>query len=81
MPDASDLASGGATHDGCRPICWARAGSTSAPPNSIIGNRNLIRVGVAWAPKHVLPLWGTYEGFAGSCLGMDVTVNVTEVAG
>ena len=34
-----------------------------------------------WAPKHVLPLWGTYEGSPGSFLGMDVTVNVTEVAG
>ena len=32
------------------------------PTNSIIGNRNLIRVAVAWAPEQVLPLWGTYEG-------------------
>ena len=29
------------------------------PTNSIIGNRNLIRVAVAWDPKQVLPLWGT----------------------
>ena len=32
------------------------------PTNGIIGNRNLIRVAVAWDPKQVLPLWGTYVG-------------------
>ena len=48
------------------------------PTNSIIGNRNLIRVAVAWDPKQVLPLWGTFEGAASSFLGMDVTVSVTE---
>ena len=51
------------------------------PTNNIIGNRNLIRVGVAWAPEHVLPLWGTYSGSARAFLGMDVTVTVTETAG
>jgi transglutaminase-like putative cysteine protease len=48
------------------------------PTNSIIGNRNLIRVAVAWDPKQVLPLWGTFEGAASSFLGMDVTVSVSE---
>ncbi len=48
------------------------------PTNSIIGNRNLIRVAVAWDPKQVLPLWGTFEGSASSFLGMDVAVSVTE---
>jgi transglutaminase-like putative cysteine protease len=48
------------------------------PTNSIIGNRNLIRVAVAWDPKQVLPLWGTFDGPASSFLGMDVTVSVTE---
>ena len=50
------------------------------PTNSIIGNRNLIRVAVAWDPKQVLPLWGTYFGEASSFLGMDVSINVTEGA-
>jgi transglutaminase-like putative cysteine protease len=49
------------------------------PTNSIVGNRNLIRVAVAWAPEQVLPLWGTYAGSPEAFLGMDVTVNVTEV--
>jgi transglutaminase-like putative cysteine protease len=46
------------------------------PTNSIVGNRNLIRVAVAWDQKQVLPLWGTYIGAASSFVGMDVTVSV-----
>ena len=49
------------------------------PTNSIIGNRNLIRVAVAWDPKQVLPLWGTYAtGSASAFLGMDVNVSVRQ---
>ncbi len=48
------------------------------PTNSIVGNRNLIRVAVAWDPAHALPLWGSFIGSATSFLGMDVTVSVTE---
>jgi len=50
------------------------------PTNSIVGNRNLIRVAVAWDQRQVLPLWGTYAGKAKSFLGMDVTVSVREKA-
>ena len=48
------------------------------PTNSIVGNRNLIRVAVAWDPRQVLPLWGTYAGAASAFLGMDVTVSVRQ---
>jgi transglutaminase-like putative cysteine protease len=48
------------------------------PTNSIVGNRNLIRVAVAWSPDLILPLWGTFEGPANAFLGMEVTVSVTE---
>jgi transglutaminase-like putative cysteine protease len=48
------------------------------PTNSIVGNRNLIRVAVAWDQRQVLPLWGTYAGTASSFLGMDVTVSVRQ---
>jgi len=80
VPDSSGLAGGGATH------AWMQAYLPGAgwvdfdPTNSIIGNRNLIRVGVAWAPQHVLPLWGTYTGSAKAFLSMKVTVDVTETA-
>jgi len=69
---------GGATH------AWMQAYLPGAgwidfdPTNSIIGNRNLIRVAVAWDPQQVLPLWGTFVGAPASFLGMDVTVSVTE---
>ena len=75
-PGGSGLNGGGATH------AWMQAYLPGAgwidfdPTNSIIGNRNLIRVAVAWSPEQVLPLWGTYDGPAGACLGMDVTVSV-----
>lgn len=76
-PQSSGLAGGGATH------AWMQAYLPGAgwidfdPTNSIIGNRNLIRVAVAWSPEHVLPLWGTYEGVPSAFLGMDVTVTVS----
>ena len=75
---AGALTGGGATH------AWMQAYLPGAgwvdfdPTNVIIGNRNLIRVAVAWDPKHVLPLWGTYVGAPSSFQGMDVTVRVTE---
>jgi transglutaminase-like putative cysteine protease len=81
VPDSSGFAGGGNTH------AWMQAYLPGAgwidfdPTNSIIGNRNLIRVAVAWAPDQVLPLWGTYEGPPEAFFGMDVTVTVTEAAG
>jgi len=79
-PNTSTLVGGGATH------AWMQAYLPGAgwidfdPTNSIVGNRNLIRVAVAWAPEQVLPLWGTYEGLPGAFLGMDVDVSVSEAA-
>jgi transglutaminase-like putative cysteine protease len=72
------ITGGGATH------AWMQAYLPGAgwidfdPTNSIVGNRNLIRVAVAWSPENVLPLWGTFTGPSNSFLGMDVTVSVTE---
>ena len=80
-PQSSGLAGGGATH------AWIQAYLPGAgwidfdPTNSIIGNRNLIRVALAWDPEHVLPLWGTYSGPPNAFLKMDVTVDVTEATG
>jgi transglutaminase-like putative cysteine protease len=48
------------------------------PTNSIVGNRNLIRVAVAWDHQNALPLWGTFIGPSSSFLGMDVAVSVIE---
>ena len=79
-PASSGLAGGGATH------AWMQAYLPGAgwidfdPTNSIVGNRNLIRVAVAWTPEHALPLWGTYDGSAEAFASMDVAVTVTEEA-
>ena len=76
--DDTNVTGGGATH------AWIQAYLPGAgwidfdPTNSIVGNRNLIRVAVAWSPEHVLPLWGTFVGPADAFLGMDVSVSVTE---
>jgi transglutaminase-like putative cysteine protease len=80
-PDDAGLAGGGAMH------AWMQAYLPGAgwidfdPTNRIIGNRNLIRVAVAWSPEQVLPLWGTYSGPPDSFIAMDVEVRVAEATG
>jgi transglutaminase-like putative cysteine protease len=79
-PDDAGLAGGGSTH------AWMQAYLPGAgwvdfdPTNSIIGNRNHIRVAVALSPEHVLPLWSTYTGLLNSFVAMDVDVRVTEAS-
>ena len=46
------------------------------PTNGIVGNRDLIRVGVARTPQQAIPLFGSYWGEAEDDLGMEVAVNV-----
>jgi transglutaminase-like putative cysteine protease len=76
--DSDRTLGGGATHAWMQAYLPGTGWVDFDPTNSIIGNRNLIRVAVAWDPKQVLPLWGTFAGSASSFLGMDVTVSVTE---
>ncbi len=76
--DDSDITCGGATHAWMQVYLPGAGWVDFDPTNDIIGNRNLIRVAVAWDPKQVLPLWGTYVGPAAAFLGMDVSVSVTQ---
>jgi transglutaminase-like putative cysteine protease len=73
-----DLLGGGSTHAWLQVYLPGAGWVDFDPTNSIIGNRNLIRVGVAWDPADALPLWGTYIGSSRSFLGMDVAVSVTD---
>jgi transglutaminase-like putative cysteine protease len=80
IPGTSEEAvtGGGATHAWMQVYLPGAGWVDFDPTNSIVGNRNLIRVAVAWDHPHVLPLWGTFIGKASSFLGMDVSVSVTE---
>jgi transglutaminase-like putative cysteine protease len=69
---------GGATHAWMQVYLPGAGWIDFDPTNSIIGNRNLIRVAAAWDHTHVLPLWGTFIGKASSFLDMQVSVSVTE---
>jgi|SRR5581483_5814159 len=69
---------GGATHAWMQVYLPGAGWIDFDPTNSIVGNRNLIRVAMAWDHPHVLPLWGTFIGKASSFLDMDVAVRVTE---
>src|SRR6202040_3980685 len=75
-PDAA--VGGGSTHGWMQAYLPGAGWVDFDPTNSIVGNRNLIRVAVAWDQRNALPLWGTFIGAASSFLGMDVHVRVTE---
>jgi transglutaminase-like putative cysteine protease len=81
IPDSSGLAGGGNTHAWMQAYLPGAGWIDFCPTNSIIGNRNLIPIAVAWTHDQVLPLWGTYEGSPEAFLDMDVTVTVTEASG
>jgi len=71
---------GGATHAWLQVYLPGAGWVDFDPTNSIIGNRNLIRVAVAWDPAQALPLWGSFIGSAASFLGMEVVVRVVDGA-
>ena len=76
--DRTATVGGGATHAWMQVYLPGAGWVDFDPTNSIIGNRNLIRVAVAWDQGQALPLWGSYIGAASSFVGMDVHVSVSE---
>jgi transglutaminase-like putative cysteine protease len=75
---ASGIDGGGATHAWMQVYLPGAGWVDFDPTNNIVGNRNLIRVAVAWDARQVVPLWGSFIGAPSSYLGMDVSVDVTE---
>jgi transglutaminase-like putative cysteine protease len=67
---------GGATHAWCQIYVPGSGWVEFDPTNGIVGNRDLIRVGVARTPRQAIPLSGSYWGDPEEELGMEVTVNV-----
>ena len=49
------------------------------PTNGIVGTSGLIRVATVRDPSTAIPLSGSWTGAAADCLGMDVSVRVSEV--
>jgi transglutaminase-like putative cysteine protease len=80
VPQADPAAAvgGGATHAWMQVYLPGAGWVDFDPTNRVVGNRNLIRVAVAWDHGQALPLWGSFIGAASSFLGMDVEVSVTE---
>ncbi|WP_090688550.1 transglutaminase N-terminal domain-containing protein [Paraburkholderia phenazinium] len=78
VPDFDTTLGGGATHAWLQIYLPGAGWVDFDPTNSIIGNRHLIRVAVAWNYYQALPLWGTWHGAAHSFRGLQVDVRVTE---
>jgi hypothetical protein len=66
----------GSTHVWCQIYVPGSGWVEFDPTNGIVGDRDLIRVGVARTPRQAIPLSGSYWGGGEDELGMDVMVNV-----
>ncbi len=75
--DGSQTLGGGSTHAWCQVYLPGAGWVEFDPTNGIVGNRDLIRVGVARDPRQAIPLWGSYDGDAADFDDMVVQVNVT----
>lgn len=76
---ATEVLGGGATHAWVQVFMPGAGWVEFDPTNGIIGNRDLIRVGVTRDPRQAIPLWGTHTGSGMDSLGMTVQVRVTSV--
>lgn len=75
--DTQERQGGGSTHAWVQVFLPGAGWVEFDPTNGIIGNRDLIRVGVARDPRQIIPLWGSHTGSRMDSLGMTVQVNVT----
>ena len=81
LRDGADDRGGGATHAWVQVFLPGAGWVEFDPTNGIVGNRDLIRVGVARDPQQALPLHGTYSGRRGDFISMDVDVRVSMSGG
>jgi transglutaminase-like putative cysteine protease len=75
--DGSTTLGGGSTHAWCQIYIPGAGWVEFDPTNGIVGNRDLIRVGVARDPRQAVPLSGSYDGRASDFKSLTVQVNVT----
>jgi transglutaminase-like putative cysteine protease len=74
------LRGGGATHAWVQVFLPGAGWIEFDPTNGIVGNKDLIRVGVARDPYQALPLYGTFVGSRSDAIEMTVEVTVTTEA-
>ena len=74
--DTQKLRGGGATHAWVQVFLPGAGWVEFDPTNGIVGNRDLIRIGVAREPRQARPLYGSFIGDREDYLGMTVQVNV-----
>jgi transglutaminase-like putative cysteine protease len=77
VPDHDATQGGGATHAWLQIYLPGAGWVDFDPTNSIVGNRHLIRVAVAWDHHQAVPLWGTWSGAPHAFQALDVEVSVT----
>ncbi len=75
--DGTTTLGGGSTHAWCQVYLPGAGWVEFDPTNGIVGNRDLIRVGVARDPRQAVPLSGSYDGTGRDFDSMNVQVNVT----
>ena len=77
-PDEAERQGGGNTHAWLQVYLPGAGWVEFDPTNGIVGSRGLIRVATVRDPAMAVPLSGSWTGSPGDCLGMDVSVRVTD---
>jgi transglutaminase-like putative cysteine protease len=78
VPNHEPVEGGGSTHAWLQVYLPGAGWVDFDPTNSIVGNRHLIRVAVAWNHEQALPLHGTWYGSAHTFRGLEVSVHVEQ---
>ena len=78
-PGESERQGGGNTHAWLQVYLPGGGWVDFDPTNGIVGSRGLVRVAVVRDPAMAIPLSGSWTGAPDDCLGMDVSVHVTQM--
>ncbi len=78
-PGESERQGGGNTHAWLQVYLPGAGWVDFDPTNGIVGSRGLVRIAVVRDPAMAIPLSGSWTGASDDCLGMDVSVHVTQM--
>ena len=76
LPHDDDNFAGGNTHAWVQVFMPGPGWVDFDPSSGMVGSQNLVRVAVVPAPRQAIPLQGSWTGFAGDHLAMNVAVKV-----